>query len=66
MVSPPNDIVLDGIRPSLDVKQSQFLEPQPVVRRLLHTSCPHCGSITVRSRDGRNMCLICGYLQSHT
>ena len=40
MVSPPKDILVDGIRPSLDAKQSQFLEPQPVVRRLLHSSCP--------------------------
>jgi hypothetical protein len=66
MVSPRKDILVDGIRPPPDAKRSLLLEPQPVVRRSLHTPCPRCGSRTVRSRDGRDMCLICGYLQSHT
>jgi hypothetical protein len=66
MVSPQKDSLLDGTRPSLDAKRSPFPEPQQGARRASHTPCPHCGSITVRSRDRRDMCLICGYLQSHT
>ena len=66
MVSPQNDRLVDGARPSLDAKRSPFPEPHQPARRLSHTTCPECGSMTVRSRDRRDMCLICGYLQSHT
>jgi hypothetical protein len=66
VVSPQNDNWVDGVQPSQNVKLSPFPEPQQVVRRSSPTPCPHCGSMTVRSRDRRDMCLICGYLQSHT
>ena len=59
MVTLPKEI-------SKDARQSLFPEPQRVARRSSPTPCLHCGSITVRSRDGRDMCLICGYLQSNT
>jgi ribosomal protein S27AE len=65
MVSPPKDNLMDGSRPALDAQLSLFPEPRQVARRSSHRPCPNCGSITVRSRDGRDMCLICGYLQSH-
>jgi hypothetical protein len=54
--------LMDGSRSSLDPQRSLLPEP----RRSLHNPCPHCGSMTVRSRDRRDMCLICGYLQSHS
>jgi ribosomal protein S27AE len=66
MVSPQNDGLVDGARLPLDVERSPFPEPHHLARRLSHTPCPECGSMTVRSRDRRDMCLICGYLQSHT
>jgi hypothetical protein len=64
MVSAPKDIPIDGSRPPLDAQRSLFPDPRQVARRS-HRPCPNRGSITVRSRDGRDMCLIRGYLQSH-
>jgi hypothetical protein len=55
MVSPQKDILIDGIRSSLDVKRSPFPEPQQVAWRSSHSLCPHCCSITVRFKDGRDM-----------
>jgi hypothetical protein len=60
MVSPPKNNLINGSRPSLDAQRSLSPEPWQVARRLSHKPCPHCGSMTVRSRDGRDMCLICG------
>ena len=60
MVSPQNDRLVDGARLSLDVERSALPEPHQLARRLSHTPCPECGSMTVRSGDRRDMCLICG------
>jgi hypothetical protein len=65
MVRPPKDNMMDGTFPSLSAKRSPFSQPQQVTGRSSDSPCPICGSITVRSRGGRDMCLICGYLQSH-
>jgi ribosomal protein S27AE len=65
MVSESKDNLMDGTLPLLEAQRSPFPEPQQVVRRSSHSPCPDCGSITVRSRDRRDMCVICGYLQSH-
>jgi hypothetical protein len=66
MVSPLEGNLADGTPPSLEAKPSPFPEPQQVAGRSSHTPCPHCASRMVRARDRRDMCLICGYLQSHT
>jgi hypothetical protein len=58
MVTPPKEALACG-------KWAPFPEPQPIARRLPQRPCPECGSITVRSRDGRDLCVICGYLQTH-
>jgi hypothetical protein len=58
MVTPPKDNLACGTRPS-------FPETQSIARRSLQRPCPECGSMTVRSRDGRDLCVICGYLQTH-
>jgi hypothetical protein len=58
MVTPPKDNLIWG-------KRSPFPETQPIGRRPPQRPCPECGSITVRSRDGRDLCVICGYLQTH-
>ena len=65
MVSPQKDIPKDGTVSSLDAQRVSLPEPHRVARRSLHKPCPICGSITVSARDGRDMCLICGYLQAH-
>jgi hypothetical protein len=64
MVSLQDGRPVAGTVSSLDPKLSAIPEPCPVVRRSCHNPCPACGSRTVRSRDGRDMCLICGYLQA--
>ena len=64
MVTPPKDILMYGLWPSLDGNRSPLPDQQQVARRSSSRQCPDCGSITVRSRDRRDMCLICGYLQS--
>jgi ribosomal protein S27AE len=64
MVTPPNDTLMSGMWPSLDANRSPFSDQPQVARRSSSRQCPDCGSITVRSRDKREMCLICGYLQS--
>jgi hypothetical protein len=66
MVSRQNDTPVAGTVSSLDPKLSAIPEPCPAVRRSSPNPCPTCGSRTVRSRDGRDMCLICGYLQMDT
>ncbi len=53
MVTPPKETVTC-------VQWAPFPEPQPIARRLPQRPCPECGSITVRSRDGRDLCVICG------
>jgi hypothetical protein len=65
MVTPPEDNLLYGFWPSLDAKQSQLPDQRQVAGRSSSRRCPDCGIGTVRSRDRRDMCLICGYLQSH-
>jgi hypothetical protein len=64
MVSLQKDMPIDGTVPR-DTKPSPIPEPYHVARRSSYKPCPTCGSITVRSRDGRDMCVICGYLQTH-
>jgi hypothetical protein len=54
MVTPPKDSLTGD-------KRSPFPETQPIVRRSSQRPCPECGSMTVRSRDGRDLCVICGY-----
>ena len=39
--------------------------PQSTARRSSHPPCPDCGSRMIRSRDLREMCVVCGYLQTH-
>jgi hypothetical protein len=39
--------------------------PQSTARRSPHRPCPDCGSRLIRSRDLREMCVVCGYLQTH-
>jgi hypothetical protein len=58
MVSIANDNLTDALR------TSPFSGSRLAVRPWLHPPCPGCGSGTVRSRDGRELCLICGYLQA--
>ena len=65
MVTPPKDNLMRGLRPSLDANQSPLPGQQHVAQRSASRQCPDCGIVTVRSRDRRDMCLICGYLQSH-
>jgi hypothetical protein len=60
MVTPPRDSVMCGMWPSLDLNRSPFPDQEQVARRSSSRQCPDCGSITVRSRDKRDMCLICG------
>jgi ribosomal protein S27AE len=65
MVTPPKDNLMCGVWPSLDANRPPLLDQQQVARRSSSRQCPDCGIVTVRSRDRRDMCLICGYLQSH-
>jgi predicted RNA-binding Zn-ribbon protein involved in translation (DUF1610 family) len=69
MVSPAGslrkEMPVDATVSSLDTKLSPTAEPRQIARRSSHKPCPDCGSMTVRSRDGRDMCVICGYLQTH-
>ncbi len=58
------DILVDGTV-SLEAKLPPAVDPRQTARRLAIRPCPICGSRTVRSRDGRDLCLICGYLQTH-
>ncbi len=58
----PEETRKDGPTPSL--RAQSFPETQPASRRCSHTPCPSCGTRMVRSRDLRDMCLICGYMQS--
>jgi hypothetical protein len=48
--------------PSRDSRLSPLTEPQQITRRSSWTPCPVCGSTTVRARDGRDLCVVCGYL----
>jgi hypothetical protein len=43
---------------------ASFGPPQSTARRCLHQPCPGCGSRMVRSRDLRDLCVVCGYLQA--
>lgn len=58
------EIPVDGTV-SLEAKRPPAVDPHQAARRLAIRPCPSCGSRTVRSRDGRDLCLICGYLQAH-
>jgi ribosomal protein S27AE len=62
MVMPPTDSVMFGAWPSLE--GPSLGDQRQVARRPGSRQCPDCGIVTVRSRDRREMCLICGYLQS--
>jgi hypothetical protein len=53
MITPPKDNLMWDKRPP-------FSETQPIARRSPQRPCPECGSLTVRSRDGRDLCVICG------
>jgi hypothetical protein len=59
MVTPSKDNLTGDERPT-------FPETQPLARRSSERPCPECASMTVRSRDGRDLCVICGYLQTHS
>jgi hypothetical protein len=59
------DMPVDATVSSLDAELSPISEPRQVARRSSYKPCPTCGSMTVRSRDGRDMCVVCGYLQAH-
>ena len=65
MVSALEDNMKDFPLPAVEVKRILFPQAELIGRRSLNSPCPGCGSRTVRSRDGRDMCLICGYLQTH-
>jgi hypothetical protein len=65
MVMPPKDILMFGLWSSMDANRSPFPDQREVAGRSSSRQCPDCGIVTVRSRDRRDMCLICGYLQSH-
>jgi hypothetical protein len=49
---------------SAGLEAKPFPAPQSTARRCLHQPCPGCGSRMVRARDLRDMCVVCGYLQS--
>jgi hypothetical protein len=60
------DILVDGtVSLEAKAKLPPAVDPRQTARRLAIRPCPICGSRTVRSRDGRDLCLICGYLQAH-
>ena len=59
------DMSVEATVSSLNAKLSPASEPRQVLRRSSCKPCPTCGSMTVRSRDGRDLCVICGYLQAH-
>jgi hypothetical protein len=60
MVTPPKDSVMFGAWPSLEANRPPLRDQQQVARRSSSRQCPDCGIVTVRSRDRRDMCLICG------
>jgi hypothetical protein len=64
MVTPGKDSVMFGAWPSWEENGPPLLDERQVARRPGSRQCPDCGLVTVRSRDKRDMCLICGYLQS--
>jgi hypothetical protein len=51
------EIPIDGTM-SLEAKRPPAVDPRQTARRLAIRPCPICGSRTVRSRDGRDLCLI--------
>jgi hypothetical protein len=59
-MNPPED-TLSERSPALE---ANAFTPQSTTRRCLHQPCPGCGSRMVRSRDLRDMCVVCGYLQT--
>ncbi len=59
MVTPPKDNLTWDKRPA-------FTEIQAISRRSSERPCPECAAMTVRSRDGRDLCVVCGYLQTHS
>jgi ribosomal protein S27AE len=63
MVTPPTDSVMFDAWPALEGNGLPLGDQRQVARRPGSRQCPDCGIVTVRSRDRREMCLICGYLQ---
>jgi hypothetical protein len=51
------------------VSPEDIMQKDPEVRKRLQPSlpkpCPTCNRGMVRSRDGRDLCVGCGYLQPH-
>jgi ribosomal protein S27AE len=62
MVSATEDNHHDAPPPVLEA--DRFTETRQGTRNHLHPPCPACGSRMVRSRDLRDLCLVCGYLQA--
>ena len=62
MLNAPEDIRKDARRQLLQAKG--FPKREAAMRGCLSRPCPNCGSRMVRSRDLRDLCLVCGYLQS--
>ncbi len=65
MVSLQKDTPKDGSVLSLNANRFPLPAPHQAAPRSSPKLCPACGSITVRARDGRDMCVVCGYLQTH-
>lgn len=46
------------------ILEGRAFAPSSIAGRRLHPPCPDCGSRMIRSRDLRDMCVVCGYLQT--